>query len=79
MLKIDYHEDYKQIYINRVKKIKSTQNISYDRLSKDEKKFLYYVFACLESHPNCNKINNNKTIEQIKSCQVRCQYSYEYA
>lgn len=44
-----------------------------------DEEYQKYKNACLDNHKDCMKIDDLKTIEQIKSCQVRCQYSYEYA
>lgn len=40
--------------------------------------FQRYKNACAVNHAECKKINDLKTIEQIKSCQARCQYFYDY-
>ncbi len=56
------------------------------RLTQMQKTFINYVDkeyqryrnACTFNHKGCTKINNLKTIELIKACQVKCQYSYEY-
>lgn len=42
-----------------------------------DKDYQRYKDACTFNHKECVKINELKTIEQIKACQVCCQYSYD--
>jgi len=50
-----------------------------EKISKVQEDFLKYKYACVKNHMDCKRINALQTLEQIKSCQARCQYSYDYA
>jgi hypothetical protein len=49
-----------------------------NKLTKLHKKYIRYKDTCVDNYPNCDKLIDNKTLEDFASCQVRCQYSYEY-
>ncbi|KKK76472.1 hypothetical protein LCGC14_2863310 [marine sediment metagenome] len=80
----DTPREVKREYYRFFHKLKG-KTIRYDKhikkyrviLSKKEEEYQRYKYACVKNHMDCTKINNLKNLEQIKSCQARCQYSYD--
>ncbi len=66
-------------YFNNIKQMSLAFRCDIHQLNKREKRFLRFKFACVNGHPKCDRIFDNKTTLDFEACQVKCRYSYEYA
>lgn len=65
-------------YYDNLKKMQEYFDVDIELLTKTQKKFLRYKFACVDAHPDCDKIPKNKVLFDFEACQVKCKYSYDY-
>ncbi len=78
MAELTHQQECIKAHYDNLKKMNLHFGYDVTKVSKKERLFLRYKFACVDNYPGCDKLINNKTHEDFASCQVRCQYSYEY-